>query len=525
MKHRMLYAWIISAISLVFSLSSHATRGNATFGGACNADDVHMLQVALGYGRIASGSAAFEQCLQREMPTYIPCIGDPPEISSPSVPLSVRVQRILDLSRGENEWQINCTGGVGGHASAINGTYGTTAALRVDWDRNQLTEFLNLQGDQVCANLLELNCRYPNDPYMQTAATLWHEAMHNHGLRHAFDQVGSNTCGHINVEASAVKIVQRCMMEVLTLSGFECGDNASCGNRGLEVVSAVPPNTGTCQCLEDTGGVCFDAADQDGDGVGDRCDSCPAQVNTGDADSDTIDDACDNCRDKPNRNQRDTDGDQVGNACDNCIAVANNNQADQDTDTVGDACDNCPAVWNKRQRDLDRDGIGNACDDDIDGDTVLNRFDNCPYDPNPGQQDADNDGVGDACDYCDLVRGLALECRPLQWLRDLMAAMDVRLQAIAEIFAEEGIKGPWGPWKQFQECAWGCEERGVEYQRGREAALKFLKTMGKDRRISEKELMSLLMGEKSGVEVRIGELFRDSRLKRQSLPPNIDPRK
>ena len=63
------------------------------------------------------------------------------------------------------------------------------------------------------------------------------------------------------------------------------------------------------------------AADQDGDGVPDDKDNCPAA---------------------PNELQLDSDGDGVGNACDVCLHVSDPDQDDTDGDGVGDACDGCP---------------------------------------------------------------------------------------------------------------------------------------------------------------------------------------
>jgi cytosine/adenosine deaminase-related metal-dependent hydrolase len=95
----------------------------------------------------------------------------------------------------------------------------------------------------------------------------------------------------------------------------------------------------------------------------------------------------------------DQDGDGVPNAQDNCPAVFNpirpqdgDKQADGDNDGIGDACDKCP---------LDP---GETCTppsaDDIDGDGVLNGDDNCPEVSNADQADGDKDGKGDACDAC-----------------------------------------------------------------------------------------------------------------------------
>lgn len=107
----------------------------------------------------------------------------------------------------------------------------------------------------------------------------------------------------------------------------------------------------------------------------------------------------------------DDDGDGIDNAEDNCPAVSNADQLDLDSDGLGDVCDsdldgdgkddtadNCPEVANAEQTDTDADELGDACDPDIDGDSVANEEDNCPLHANQSQADFDSDGLGDACD-------------------------------------------------------------------------------------------------------------------------------
>lgn len=194
---------------------------------------------------------------------------------------------------------------------------------------------------------------------------------------------------------------------------------------------------GLAGCKSEGGGV--DAStvgalfDQDGDGILDNQDSCPATVNDNiDLDADGIDDACD----PEVSGDTDVDGDGVLNGEDNCIAIANPSQRNTDSDLFGDACDidrdgdgvqdqvknddgtfasvpddNCPLVSNRDQADRDEDGVGNACDVDADGDGVPDKVDNgdgtyslqdpgdnCPLESNAGQEDSDSDGLGDACE-------------------------------------------------------------------------------------------------------------------------------
>src|SRR5262249_23534652 len=91
--------------------------------------------------------------------------------------------------------------------------------------------------------------------------------------------------------------------------------------------------------------------------------------------------------------EADDDGDGVKNACDNCPAVPNPNQADQDGDAIGDPSANCPTLANPDQDDRDGDGVGTECD-------------NCPLIANPDQHDEDGDGVGDPCDLVKPTRVL-----------------------------------------------------------------------------------------------------------------------
>jgi hypothetical protein len=101
----------------------------------------------------------------------------------------------------------------------------------------------------------------------------------------------------------------------------------------------------------------IDIADTDGDAVGDGCDNCPNDANTG---------------------QEDNEQDGLGDVCD----------ADDDNDALLDDADNCPLIANPAQEDEDSDGKGNVCD-------------NCSSAFNPGQEDTlppQGNDCGDACE-------------------------------------------------------------------------------------------------------------------------------
>lgn len=157
--------------------------------------------------------------------------------------------------------------------------------------------------------------------------------------------------------------------------------------------------------------------DRNGDGAFDY--ACPMRRELGfhptaspttDSDGDGILNAADNCT-LFNPCQEDEDGDGLGTRCDPCVGPGGS--TDSDGDGVVDGCDNCPSTPNPGQEDVDvvvppdidlfetADGVGDACD-------------NCPDAINPDQtancnRDAElalglinlaagMPGVGDACD-------------------------------------------------------------------------------------------------------------------------------
>lgn len=207
---------------------------------------------------------------------------------------------------------------------------------------------------------------------------------------------------------------------------FRAGSSLDCNRNNRLDVCDIATFSSIDMNLNGTPDEC-ETPDNDGDGIVDGLDNCPANANVSqqDLDFDGVGDPCDNCAKVQNLNQADFDGDGIGDACDNCPTVSNPLQENADGDLQGDACDlcvgssdvdsdgicsdtdNCPTIANPDQADSDSDGAGDVCDicpldnlNDVDGDGICGNVDNCPSIQNPSQVDADDDGVGDLCDNC-----------------------------------------------------------------------------------------------------------------------------
>ena len=112
---------------------------------------------------------------------------------------------------------------------------------------------------------------------------------------------------------------------------------------------------------------CANRVDTDGDGIPDDEDNCPMEDNPDqeNEDGDGMGDACDTCTD--------TDGDGFGNpvfpvntcTVDNCPSVVNPDQAEGDGDCIGNACDPEPEAYDPSAPDSyppQGNDIGDACD-------------------------------------------------------------------------------------------------------------------------------------------------------------------
>ena len=148
--------------------------------------------------------------------------------------------------------------------------------------------------------------------------------------------------------------------------------------------------------------------DADGDGISDADDNCPniANADQADNDGDTLGDVCDSDDDNDgvsdeqdafptNPNETvDTDGDGIGNNADT------DDDGDGQLDDDETACGSNPLLASSKAADNDADNSPDCVDSDDDNDGVLDTSDAFPFNPNESV-DTDGDGIGNNADADD----------------------------------------------------------------------------------------------------------------------------
>jgi hypothetical protein len=231
------------------SRTESAVLGGVTYTN-CTPAQLSFVDRARSYARIASVSRAFEQCVEEGsingieanpgfwVGPYRQCVGDPFYGQS----LTKQIRRALDAARSPNGLSISCTGG-GGNASAAIGGYGDTD-----------DEGLAFSGWLGAAMTDPPSGAWPMS---QTAETIWHEAMHQHGYTHgANDQEPAiAACGYTgdptwNFQTNTMPyLLGGCMSGVMSQSYAACGAIEGCGAGMLRLVDGW--GSRTCECVAD----------------------------------------------------------------------------------------------------------------------------------------------------------------------------------------------------------------------------------------------------------------------------------
>lgn len=258
---------LAAAILIAFA----ADRADAVYGQVvtqnCSDNGVQMQEVAR-WGRVASRSAAFATCLDAAMRSggvlsyanqnkpfgpYRPCrrrfaVAGDNSNQDPfySADIDTQIAHALEAARSANDFSISCSPGSGTSAGGYypDSYYSSTASEVVH------------TGDPI---------PYPTEALGESAAGLWHEAIHDHGYQHGYsDGVApfddAATCGYpsqdpnYNSWKNALPyVVGSCMSEVLHRASTLCGSDfaTACPNGGMSIVNDFNDPHSQCVCVDD----------------------------------------------------------------------------------------------------------------------------------------------------------------------------------------------------------------------------------------------------------------------------------
>jgi hypothetical protein len=258
-----------------------AVYGDLGYADSCNEPGVHtQLAKSIRWGRVASASAAYNECVQRAfrgtvtyagwtIGPYRQCVGDPFYGAS----LDTQIDRALDAMRSPNDWLIHCDGTVG-NGSASLGHYSDTDAEDMAFSYQAKANYDSLSLPLCTATNPptdgttdtdgnghdDRGCRWRPAPWPWSAdaGTGWHEAAHQHGYTHgANDQANAKvSCGYAgdatwNYQVNtAPYILGQCVANVLNESAATCGSlDTGCYGGALRMVTRLGGTT--CECVED----------------------------------------------------------------------------------------------------------------------------------------------------------------------------------------------------------------------------------------------------------------------------------
>lgn len=226
--------------------------GGASYGGDCSPSERAILDRARLYGRVASSTPAFEQCVDRVMRLglssgvtatgfstgpYRQCNGDPYFGAG----LGAQRTAVLDAARSANDLEIQCSSSTD-IASASLGSYGRFSPESMNFGP-WLSTAANTPASAITA-----------------AGAIWHEAMHQHGYTHGANsqEAAIGNCGYSgdatwNFQVNTMPyLLGDCLEEVLRESVNTCGNIENCGAGSLKLVTGL--GALSCECVADPTG-------------------------------------------------------------------------------------------------------------------------------------------------------------------------------------------------------------------------------------------------------------------------------
>lgn len=255
---------LVGAIGAASGAQEVVTVGQPLLGPVSQADDCSQAlqrfnDEIMVYGRAASATRAFEQCVDQDVrATYRRCTGDP----FYSSPVATQVAQAVLAARSPSGVQIRCTGG-SGNASTGLGFY-TNPSEGFAWGGWFSAVYAQL-GRPLCRAGQEPdidNCRAAAMPwpYSQAAGIVWHEVMHTQGYTHGANAQAQAiaACGYAgdptwNFQVNTMPyLVGSCISKVIENSAARCGDARACpGSHQLRLLSEWGGNI--CACVNDPG--------------------------------------------------------------------------------------------------------------------------------------------------------------------------------------------------------------------------------------------------------------------------------
>jgi hypothetical protein len=221
------------------------------------------------------------------------------------------------------------TGALGGHGKVIG--YGA-----VDGGSNAVMNSIGIEFDTWNNNTSSVDFGDPNDNHIAvhrlTMATEKQTTANRLGYNSTIPPLEDGEIHNVKITYEPGTL--RVYLDDMTTSKLNLALNLATAITldGGKAFVGFTSGTGSASSNHDILSWNFDGFDdQDGDGVEDEDDNCPALANP---------------------DQANLDGDAMGDACD----------PDDDNDGAPDASDNCPTVANPDQADLDGDGAGDVCD-------------------------------------------------------------------------------------------------------------------------------------------------------------------